>query len=195
MKKRIRLLGLGMVLAGLLIVGYPAATWLYAYAFQAYQTRVFQTASSLSSRRPLRPLALRKEPPEPHSVLGRLEIPRVNLSVMVLEGDDDHDLLVAAGHIPGTALPGTPGNVAIAGHRDTFFRALRKIQNNDLITFTTPDGSYEYVVESTKITGPSDVSVLNASGTDYLTLVTCYPFSYIGSAPERFIVRARRANS
>jgi sortase A len=195
MKKRIRLLGLVMVLVGLLVVGYPAAAWLYAYAFQVYQARVFQTASSLPSTRAVHPLTIPKEPPEPHSVVGRLEIPRVNLSVMVLEGDQDRDLLVAAGHIPGTALPGSPGNVAIAGHRDTFFRALRKIQNNDLITFTTPDGSYDYVVESTEITGPSDISVLKASATDQLTLITCYPFTYIGSAPERFIVRARRLSS
>ena len=124
------------------------------------------------------------------SVIGRLEIPRLNLSVMVREGADEGTLSRAVGHIPGTALPGKMGNVGLAGHRDTFFRALRNIREDDAIEFETTHGAYRYVVKSTKIVTPRDVSVLAASGGENLTLVTCYPFYYVGSAPKRFIVRA-----
>jgi sortase A len=192
MKKHIRSIGLGMMVAGILALSYPATAWLYAHAFQVYQDRVFEAASSLSSLHSPKTSSTKLEP---HAVIGRLAIPRVNLSVMVVEGDQDRDLLVAAGHVPGTPLPGAGGNVAIAGHRDTFFRALRGIHDNDHIVLTTRDGSYDYVVESTKITKPTDMSVLAAGGSEQLTLITCYPFSYLGSAPERFIVRARRLRS
>jgi sortase A len=128
--------------------------------------------------------------PAMRSVIGRLEIPRLNLSVMVREGADERTLRRAVGHIPGTALPGKLGNVGLAGHRDTFFRALQNIREDDAIEFQTTGGTYRYIVKSTKIVTPRDVSVLAASGGENLTLVTCYPFYYVGSAPKRFIVRA-----
>jgi sortase A len=128
--------------------------------------------------------------PAIRAVIGRLEIPRLKLSVMVREGADEGTLRRAVGHIPGTALPGTMGNVGLAGHRDTFFRALRNIREDDAIEFETTRGTYRYVVKSTKIVTPRDVSVLAASGGENLTLVTCYPFYYVGSAPKRFIVHA-----
>lgn len=128
--------------------------------------------------------------PAPRSVIGRLQIPRLNLSVMVREGADERTLSRAVGHIPGTALPGAVGNVGLAGHRDTFFRALRNIREDDTIEFETTEGTYRYLVKSTKIVTPRDVTVLAASGGDTLTLVTCYPFYYVGSAPKRFIVHA-----
>jgi sortase A len=130
--------------------------------------------------------------PAMRSVIGRLEIPRLQLSVMVREGADEGTLRRAVGHIPGTALPGKMGNVGLAGHRDTFFRALRNIREDDAIEFETTNGTYRYVVKSTKIVTPRDVSVLAAAGGENLTLVTCYPFYYVGSAPKRFIVRAAR---
>jgi sortase A len=133
-------------------------------------------------------------PPLPSSLIGRLEIPRLNLTAMVREGADSQTLHQAVGHIPGTALPGYAGNVALAGHRDTFFRALRNIQKDDTIDFETENGTYRYQVESTDIVGPRDVSVLAASHGQTLTLVTCYPFYYIGSAPKRFIVRAAQVS-
>ena len=128
--------------------------------------------------------------PAMRSVIGRLEIPRLQLSVMVREGADEGTLSRAVGHIPGTALPGKLGNVGLAGHRDTFFRALRNIREDDTIELQTTHGAYHYIVKSTKIVTPRDVSVLEASGGDTLTLVTCYPFYYVGSAPKRFIVHA-----
>jgi sortase A len=125
-------------------------------------------------------------------VLGELAIPRLHLSVMVLEGDDERILKLAAGHIPGTAtIPGT-GNVGVAAHRDTFFRPLRSIRRDDLVTLNTAAGLARFVVSDVEIVRPSDVQVLaRAPGRD-LTLVTCYPFFYIGSAPKRFIVHARQ---
>jgi sortase A len=129
-------------------------------------------------------------PPAPRSVIGRLKIPRLNLAVMIREGADEGTLRRAVGHIPGTALPGTIGNVGLAGHRDTFFRALRNIRADDTIELETTGGEYRYIVKSTRIVTPRDVSVLQASGGETLTLVTCFPFYYVGSAPKRFIVHA-----
>jgi sortase A len=145
----------------------------------------------IPSPRPEQPEA----PPAPQSVIGRLQIPRLNLSVMVREGADEGTLRQAVGHIPGTALPGKLGNVGLAGHRDTFFRSLRNIRADDEIQVETTHGSYRYLVKSTKIVTPRDVSVLEASGGDTLTLVTCYPFYYVGSAPKRFIVHAAQVKT
>jgi sortase A len=128
----------------------------------------------------------------PDGLIGRIEIPRIGVSVVVVEGTDKPTLRRAAGHIEGTALPGQLGNVGIAAHRDTFFRPLRNIQNDDIITLATLRGEYHYRVVSTKVVGPYDVAVLNPDGTEILTLVTCYPFYFVGAAPERFIVRAAR---
>jgi sortase A len=125
-------------------------------------------------------------------LIGRIEIARVGVSAIFMEGDDMHTLRRAVGHIPGTALPGRPGNVGIAGHRDTFFRPLRNVKRDDVITLTTILGEYRYRVVSTKIVGPNDVDVLDPGPNEILTLVTCYPFYYLGSAPDRFIVRAER---
>lgn len=131
--------------------------------------------------------------PAPKAVIGRLEIPRLKISVMVRQGADESTLSRAVGHIPGTALPGYIGNVGLAGHRDTFFRPLRFIHRNDIIEMQTTVGTYRYLVTSTQIVTPRDISVLKASGGRTLTLVTCYPFYYVGSAPKRFIVHAIQA--
>lgn len=133
-----------------------------------------------------------ERPPLGPILIGRLRIPRLRVAAMVREGADSGTLGRAIGHIPGTALPGEAGNVALAGHRDTFFRPLRDIRQDDVIDLETGNGTYRYVVESTKIVGPRDVNVLAAAGRRTLTLVTCYPFYYIGSAPKRFIVRAEQ---
>jgi sortase A len=125
-------------------------------------------------------------------LIGRIEISRLGLSAIVMEGDDKTTLRRAAGHIPGTTLPGQAGNIGIAGHRDTFFRPLRNIQQDDIITITTIAGEYRYRVVSTKVVNPTDIWVLNPTENEVLTLVTCYPFYFVGSAPDRFIVRAER---
>ncbi|HEY3827085.1 MAG TPA: class D sortase [Bryobacteraceae bacterium] len=127
-------------------------------------------------------------------LIGRMEIQRLGISAIVMEGTSTITLRRTLGHISGTALPGQPGNVGISGHRDTFFRPLRNIEPNDIITLTTTIGEYRYRVLSTRIVGPSDVSVLDPSETEILTLVTCYPFYFVGPAPKRFIVRAERVS-
>lgn len=142
------------------------------------------------------PISLRLPPPAVSGdLIGRLEIPRLRLSAVVIEGTDNTTLRRSVGHIPGTALPGQSGNVGISGHRDTFFRPLRDIRRNDIITVTTPLGEYYYRVVSTKIVSPRNMAVLEPGETEILTLVTCYPFYFIGSAPDRFIVRAERIHT
>jgi len=125
-------------------------------------------------------------------LIGRIEILRLGLSAIVIEGTTTTTLRRAVGHISGTALPGQPGNVCISGHRDTFFRPLRDIRRNDVITLTTLFGDYRYRVVSTKVVGKSDIAVLDPSRNEILTLITCYPFYFVGAAPGRFIVRAER---
>jgi len=100
-----------------------------------------------------------------------------------------------SGRTPDFVLPGRMGNVGLAGHRDTFFRALRNIQQDDDIELQTEEGTYRYVVESTMVVAPRDVDVLAPSNQETLTLVTCYPFYYVGSAPKRFVVRAAIASA
>ena len=148
--------------------------------------RARQTTSAISPKNSV--------PAATGGLIGRIEIPRLGLSAIVMEGTRKTTLRRAVGHISGTALPGQPGNVGISGHRDTFFRPLRKIQQNDMITLTTLLGEYRYRVVSTRVVSPHDVAVLDPSGDEILTLVTCYPFYLVGSAPNRFIVRAERAS-
>jgi sortase A len=128
----------------------------------------------------------------PGGLIGRIEIPRVRMSVAVMEGVDTTTLRRAVGHIPGTAMPGEPGNVGFAGHRDTFFRLLKDLKIEDEIQISTGKGSFTYQVESLTIVDPENVGVLAPSGENVLTLVTCYPFYFVGPAPKRWIVRARQ---
>ena len=126
---------------------------------------------------------------EEGSLVGRVEIPRIGVSAVVLEGADDTTLRRGVGHIPDTSLPGI-GNVGLAAHRDSFFRGLKDIRKNDIIRLQTLVGTFRYRVEWTRIVQPEETQVLKDDGFSELTLVTCYPFYYIGSAPNRFIVRA-----
>jgi sortase A len=149
--------------------------------------------ASGQSVRGQQPVANRPAPDR--SLIGRLTIPRLHLSAMVREGIGERTLRVAVGHIPGTALPGTPGNFAVAGHRDTLFRPLRLIRRDDLIRLESLSGTYTYRVEKTEIVWPRNVSVLRLGQQPELTLVTCYPFYYVGEAPKRFVVRARQISA
>lgn len=122
-------------------------------------------------------------------LVGRLEIPGIGVEVMVLNGADARTLRRGAGWLPFTARPGR-GNAAIAAHRDTFFRPLRRIKQGDIIHLTTLDGRYDFRVDWTAVVDPSDTAVLGPTEKPALTLITCYPFYYAGEAPQRFIVRA-----
>jgi sortase A len=196
---------------GILALGYCAYVLLDARLYQSYQSRQFQQAVndakppvasielpasssifSLPLDSPSAPVNKIAGAARPDFPLGRIEIARIGLEAMIMEGLDGGTLRRAVGHVPGTPLPGQQGNVALAGHRDTFFRPLSNIRNNDEITLTTLNGSYLYIVDSIGVVEPGDVGVLDDSGDAILTLVTCYPFNFVGPASRRFIVRAHR---
>ena len=124
------------------------------------------------------------------AVIGRLEIPQVGLSVPVLENYDPATLKRGVGHIPGTAMPGGLGNLGLAGHRDTFLRPLRNVKRGMEVDVFTAAGKYRYQVDSFDIVLPEQTDVLDIRGTPELTLITCYPFDFVGAAPKRFIVHA-----
>jgi sortase A len=123
--------------------------------------------------------------------VGRIQIPSLHLSAIILQGTGAGTLRLAVGHYPSSALPGEGGNVVLAGHRDTFFRPLRHIRRGDRIILETPRATLDYRVETTAVVNPNDVAVLAPTAGNILTLVTCFPFYYIGPAPHRFIVRAK----
>ena len=203
---------------GLASMGLCAALLAQAWLFQAYENWVFEqelgggpvsyrefvtqavSFSSTGDELPVAPALGSVKPPSlgfdgagGGSIVGRIEIPRIGLKTMILEGVSPRTLALAVGHVPDTALPGNLGNVGLAGHRDTFFRALRGVQPGDAIVLTTLSGSYEYRVKSYEVVTPDDTGVLANSAEPELTLVTCYPFHFLGPAPERFIVHAVRS--
>ncbi len=172
-------------------------------AFQShpewYLKSVRQASAAMDSPKALLPIALHP----PHGleditdlqVLGKLEVPRLGMSVLVVEGDDEKKLGLAAGHLSGTATLGQNGNAVVAGHRDTSFWPLRKIRLGDRVRIRSGK-TYEYVVSSVRIVSADDVSVLRGNPDKRtLTMVTCYPFRYFGSAPKRFIVQATMPRS
>jgi sortase A len=195
---------------GVLALSYCAVVLIDGWVFQAYQTWRFeralkdaQTSTGTNPQPAASPLTAQAEADRARaesfgidglagSPLGRIEISSIGLAAMIMEGVDGKTLRHAVGHIPGTPLPGQRGNVALAGHRDTFFRGLRNIHKDDKITLTTLQGSFSYRVDSTQVVEPEDTQVLAATADDFLTLVACYPFYYLGPAPKRFIVRAHR---
>jgi sortase A len=185
----LRIVELVCFAAALIALGWAAGAYLGTARDQA------NWASELERQTAHPPEALTPAPrarvaPGKGTVIGRLEVPRLGVSVMTREGVDARTLRTAVGHVPATALPGESGNAAFAGHRDSFFRPLKDIREGDRVVVTTPDGRHEYVVRETRIVKPTDVSVLDRTREPTLTLVTCYPFTYVGAAPQRFIVRA-----
>jgi sortase A len=166
---------------GVLALGYAGFVFADSHVYQALEMKKFKQAGLLS---------------EPHilvegETIGEIQVPRLGLNAMVVQGDSPANLRRAVGHISKSALPGEWGNVAVAGHRDTFFRPLRGIRVGDEIDFATPERSFEYVVESIQVVAPDDVQVLEPSTGHDLTFVTCFPFYFVGPAPKRFVVRAR----
>lgn len=203
-----------LLLAGALLLGWCGWILVQAHAWQSYESWALDRQRSgertsvtgyLASRvglgggAPTRrspPAAPRPEPvPANGDLIGRLDIPRLGLSAIVFEGDDAKTLKLGVGHIPGTPMPGPAGNVALAAHRDSFFRPLDRIRTADEIELTTPRRVYRYRVSDVRIVPPDDISVLQDTRTASLTLVTCYPFRWVGNAPKRFVVHASRVES
>ena len=188
MRRFLIYLEMGLLGLAAAMLGYSGYIWFSTKAFQARSVQELETLSS--SHRPETQAV-----PVEGALLGRILIPRVGVEAVILEGTSEATLQRAVGHVPGTALPGHGGNVALAGHRDTFFRPLRRIVRGDEALVTTPTQSSVYRIEETRILDPGDVEVLRPTRADTLTLITCYPFYYIGSAPKRFLVRAVRVTA
>lgn len=181
-----------LLLAGSSILIWCATVWISAALFQKYEAWRWNQSHSHGVHDSTAPARMELPAAAPHDVIAWLDIPRLNIATAVLEGDDDLALRLGAGHIPGTPAPGSAGNVGIAAHRDSYFRSLAGIEPQDRIRLRTLSGEWDYAVESTRIVQPTNVSVLDNTSQSELTLVTCYPFRYVGAAPLRFIVRARR---
>jgi len=173
------------IAAGFIILGYCGADWLNSRMQQAAGNRELDR---ILNQKP--ETAVQSAIPE-GDLVGKMEIPNLHLSAVVFQGTTDKILDRGIGHLDGSAFPGETGNVVLAAHRDTFFRSLRNIHQGDEITFTTPAGPREYEVESTEIVDPTDISVAGETASPTLTLITCYPFYFVGHAPKRFIVKAR----
>ena len=192
---------LGWIERGLLTAGVVLGAWCAAVLVEArfHQTvpvepplKVTQTAVPVlpGDRGSSMPHPAAPSAPAAGSVIAKLEAPSVQMTTTVLEGSDDATLSRGAGHIEDTPFPGQPGNIGIAGHRDTVFRPLRRIKVGDPLQITTANRTYRYRISKTLIVGPDDVYVLDPTAHPTVTLVTCYPFEFIGHAPKRFIVQA-----
>jgi LPXTG-site transpeptidase (sortase) family protein len=175
----------------LLAVGLVLGLWCGAVLLQAHFVAKMPipdppkiAAASFPGAAPVLPA------PVVGSWVAKLDAPSVQLSATVLEGTDDATLARGAGHIEETAFPGQPGNIGIAGHRDTTFRAVRDLHTGDPLELTTSDRVYRYLITKTFVVEPEDVYVLDPSARPTLTLVTCYPFTFIGHAPHRYIIQA-----
>ena len=195
-----------LIVAGLALIAWPVYvstdSAIAQWSGRRQLARAVQAEHALKSQAPVRDaqeetIVVRKPgtAPEPTvargSVLGQFDVPRLGLSYVLLEGTDSRTLDRSVGHVEGTGMPGSAGNVSIAGHRDRHFRKLEWIQRDDQIVLTSPGGEkYVYRVEWSRIFKPGDIQVLDAEYGPAITLITCFPFEYVGSAPLRLIVRA-----
>jgi sortase A len=166
---------------GLLCIGYCILLGVQARGTQRLAERIGEPLPAEN----VAPVGLAKD-----DVIGRIEIPALALSAPITGDYDGNSLRKGVGHIPGTAVPGGLGTVGLAGHRDSFFRPLRRIAAKMEVRLIDKTGIYHYVVDSTEIVSPDKVEVLNIVARPELTLITCFPFDYVGAAPERFIVHA-----
>jgi len=170
---------------GFIVLGYCGMAWISARLHQAEGSaeldRLRTTQQQSDDTQATAP---------PHGgLVGRMEIPRLHLSAVIFEGTDEPVLSEGVGHLTGSALPGQKGNIVLAGHRDSFFRALRNIRGGDVVDVDSGQGSRRYIVRTTQIIQPTQIEVLEPTRNPTLTLVTCYPFYYVGHAPKRFIVQ------
>jgi sortase A len=178
----------------LFVIAVASLGWYGSVRIAAAREQAALSSELEAGARSVRPTGLLagavRELPLHRALVARVEIPRLKLSAVAREGVDEHTLATAVGHVPGTSLPGAVGNAAFAAHRDTFFRPLRHVKAGDDVIVTTRGASYHYMVTGTQIVEPGDVSVLDSTPASTLTLITCYPFDFVGSAPQRFVVRA-----
>jgi sortase A len=180
---------------GLLGFGVACSAWWGVVSLQATRYQYEQRAALERMRAAAPPVVNDSMSLPSGSLIGSLDIPRLRLTAMIAEGDDDATLNMAIGHLSDTPLPWQEGNSTLAGHRDTFFRPLQHIRVGDELRVSTVRGDFRYQVRETMVVGPDDVWVLDPTDRPMLTLITCYPFNYVGKAPRRFIVRAERTST
>jgi sortase A len=203
--KWLRRLELVLWSVGLVLFGVAAASTATRRHYQQQQERaLFDRGPAVSAPHVQPPVAgitklipqvaqpKKPTPPADPIAIGRIEIPRLGLRAIVKEGGDDDTLERAVGLLPGSVHPGQSGNIVLAGHRDTFFWPLQDIERGDQIRIVLPQRTYRYRVDSIRVVDPDETSALASTGVEELTLVTCYPFRYVGPAPQRFIVSATR---
>ena len=185
--------------SGLILLGLLAVGWAYRASDEALATRAAHPnrlestpGPAHSSDIPAPVTATRSAcaPGVATGTLGRIEILRLGISAVIAEGTDNGTLKRAVGHVSSTSQPGELGNVGLAAHRDGLFRGLGGVRPNDLIRIVTPRGSFSYRVEYSVVVDPARVDLLDATAVPSLTLITCYPFHWVGHAPKRFVVRA-----
>lgn len=179
--------GPALIAIGVLLLVHVGSVWYGSHRLQREareETEGQAGASEFSERNGIRRHA------ETTGRIGHLEIRSIRLQAPVLEGIDSKALRLGVGHVPRTAFPGEPDNAALAAHRDTHFSKLRRVEKGDSIRIATTEGVFSYVVDSTFVVMPDRGDLLRSTGKPMLTLVTCYPFGWIGPAPKRFIVRA-----
>jgi sortase A len=188
----LRWLERGLFMTGVLCVVFVFMTWKHAAFFQVHARSELAAMAAERSTGIEARSGDRSVNVDDASLIGLLEIPRLDVSVAVIQGDDDAALRVGVGHLRETPMPWEDGNSALAGHRDTFFRPLRDARVGDEISLVTRHGDFGYVVRSVSLVGPDAVWVLGRSDAVSLTLITCYPFDYVGPAPLRWVVQAER---
>jgi sortase A len=179
---------------GVVALGFASYDIMGARAYQSAERERFERARQhpAAAFAAITPRAVAAPVPTDGVSIGEIQIPRLGLRAMVSQGESASVLRRSVGHLSDTALPGEVGNVVLAGHRDTFFRPLSGVRAGDSIALKTWSGEFEYVVESTSVVAPGAIEVLEPRGGRTLTLITVDPFSYVGAAPNRFIVRARQ---
>jgi len=193
MSERTRIkIGRLMVLAGTVLL----TLWLVVRADAwIYEKNASRESDALLSRTDAGEHSLEPRTASDEGLIGRIEIPTLGLTAPVLEGTGERALRRGVGHVKSTAFPGERGNVALAAHRDTYFGKLGEVSTGDLITIRTFDGTYTYKVDYTLIVTPERGDLLAPVENSTLTLVTCYPFNWVGPAPKRFVVRASRVDA
>lgn len=176
--------------AGIMALAFAGYAVLSQYWFQKIETSKLEEIAV-----PAEPPVVETAPIADGGVIGEIEMPRLGLKAIVVQGDSEKLLRRAVGHLPETPLPGQTGNVVLAAHRDGLFRPLRNVLPGDSIVIKTPASQFEYQVEWTAVVPPTAVRVIQPTSEPALTLVTCFPFYYVGAAPERFVVRAHKISA
>ena len=183
-----------LITAGVACLVFYSVVTVHTWRYQRAAKNEIERMVSIERARPVAAVERAPRPAKPPNtgeLIGRVEIPRLGLSAAVAEGDDDKTLEKAVGHLPDTPLPWhRRGNVALAAHRDGLFRRLEHIRLDDDVRMVTPRGEFHYRVTKTHIVDPDDVWVIAPTARPTITLITCYPFSFVGNAPRRFIVQA-----